>query len=305
MKPILSKVSAPTENLISIVERAQPYFTNVFHFHEECELVYVVESHGKRVIGDSIEQFDKGDIVFVGANLPHVWYNDREYFDPASGLEARSIVIYFPQDVFGKRFFALEETRTLAEFFRRAKRGIKIYGDAQKKVAREMKAITRKTGVDRVLGLLKILQILSETSQYRYLASIGYTHTFNQKDNHKIDEVFRFVLNNYHRNITLKEVAEITNFTPQSFCRFFKTRTKKSFVQFLNEIRVGQVCKKLTEEDWSIAEAAYACGFQNLSNFNRFFKEIVGKTPKGYRQDIQVSAADREDRGALSRRERS
>jgi AraC-like DNA-binding protein len=286
MKPILSKITSPTENLISVIERCDPYFTNVFHFHEECELVYVTESHGKRIIGNDIQHFDKGDLVFLGANLPHVWYNDKEYFGPDSSLKARSIVVYFPQDVFGDKFFSLEETRQLSDFFERAKRGIKVFGSTQKHIAREMKLLLHKKGIDRIIGLLHILQIFSETTEFNYLANTGYTHTYNHKDNHKIDAVFRFVLSNYHRNISLNEVAELTHFTPQSFCRFFKNRTRKSFIQFVNEVRIGQACRKLAEEEWTVAEIAYSCGFSNLSNFNRFFKDAIGKTPRVYRQEI-------------------
>ncbi|MGH2645011.1 MAG: hypothetical protein ACRDE2_13745, partial [Chitinophagaceae bacterium] len=239
MKPILSKITAPTENLISVIERCGPYFTNVFHFHEECELVYVTESHGKRIIGNSIEQFDEGDIVFLGSNLPHVWYNDKEYFKPDSGLEARSIVVYFPQEVFGDKFFRLEETRQLADFFQRARRGIKLFGKTQKIVAKEMKTLLSKQGLERIIGLLKILEIFSQTEEFRYMADVGYSHAFNQKDNHKIDSVFRFVLNNYQRNLTLEEAASLIQLTPQSFCRFFKNRTRKSFIYFVNEVRIG------------------------------------------------------------------
>lgn len=288
MKPVLSKVNTPAENQIKVIERCDPYFNNLFHFHQECELVYVVESHGRRIVGDSIEHFQKGDLVFVGSNLPHVWYNDETYYQGNSSLYARSVVVYFLQDIFGEKFFSLEETRQLADFFNRARRGIKINGKTHKMVTKELLRLPSLSGMDRIISLFRILQWMSETTEYEYLASIGYSHAYNLKDNHKIDEVFKFVLNNYHRDITLSEVARITNFTPQSFCRFFKNRTKKSFIQFVNEVRIGQVCKKLSEEDWSIAEVAYACGFQNLSNFNRFFKEMIGKTPKEYRLEIQI-----------------
>jgi AraC-like DNA-binding protein len=289
MKPILSRVTTPTENPIAVIERCEPYFTNVFHFHEECELVYVTESQGKRIIGNNVQYFEKGDIVFLGANLPHVWYNDKEYFHPDSTLKARAIVVYFRQDIFGDRFFQLQETRQLADFFVRARRGIKILGHSWKEVAREMKLLPEKKGLDRVIGLLNILDIFSQTTEFQYLADSGYSHAYTQKDNHKIDRVFRFVLNNYHRNISLQEIAELTHLTPQSFCRFFKNRTRKSFIQFVNEVRIGQACRKLVEEDWTVAEVAYACGFSNLSNFNRFFKEATGKTPRAYRHEISLS----------------
>lgn len=288
MKPILSKVNPHTENLLSVVERCEPYFTNVFHFHEECELVYVTEGHGKRIIGNNIAHFDKGDIVFVGANLPHVWYNDKEYFTGDPELKARSIVIYFPQNIFGHAFYQMEETRKLNDFFLRAQRGIHLYGETQKRVARQMTDLLGKQGLNRVIGLLHILECFSETKEYHYLADIGYSHDFQPRDNQKIDKVFRYVISHYHRPITLDEIAAITQLTPQSFCRFFRNRTSKSFIRFVNEIRVGQACRKLAEEEWSVSEIAYACGFSNLSNFNRFFKEITGKTPRAYRQEVWI-----------------
>lgn len=288
MKPILSKINVPAESQLSVINRCEPYFTNVFHFHEECELVYVTEGHGKRIIGNSIEHFSKGDIVFVGSNLPHVWYNDKEYFEGNEDLKARSIVVYFPQNMFGHKFYTMDETRKLEEFFIRARRGIHIYGKTQKKVAAQLRILAQEKGLSRVVTLLRILQLLSETEEYNYLAAVGYSHDFQARDNQKIDKVFRFVINNYHRAISLDEIAAITQLTPQSFCRFFRNRTRKSFIQFVKEVRIGQACKKLAEEEWNISEIAYACGYTNLSNFNRFFKEVTGKTPRVYRQEMLV-----------------
>jgi AraC-like DNA-binding protein len=152
-------------------------------------------------------------------------------------------------------------------------------------------SLPKKEGLERIISLLSILKVLAETKDVQYLASTGYSHAFNAKDNHKIDEVFKYVMGNFSKEISLQDVASITNLSPQSFCRFFKNRTKKSFVQFLNEVRIGHACKRLTEEDWSIAEIAYSCGFKNLSNFNRFFKEIVGKTPKEYKNELRLKEA--------------
>ncbi|HEY0272286.1 MAG TPA: AraC family transcriptional regulator, partial [Chitinophaga sp.] len=177
------------------------------------------------------------------------------------------------------------------DLFHRAQRGMKITGATHALLKPEILALPKKEGLDRIISLLHILKILSETRDYYFLASAGYSHAYNAKDNHKIDEVFKYVMNNFAREISLQDVASITNLSPQSFCRFFKNRTRKSFVQFLNEVRIGHACKRLTEEDWSIAEIAYSCGFKNLSNFNRFFKEIVGKTPKEYKQELRLKEA--------------
>lgn len=291
MKPILIKVGAFADNQITIIERCDPYFNTPFHFHPECELVFVTESNGKRIVGDSIESFEVGDMVFLGPHIPHVWYNDETYYQNNEQLKARSVVIYFPKDIFGDKFYGLPETKALTDLFHRAQRGMKIEGPTYDLLKEEILTLPKKEGLERIISLLGILKVLTETKDVHYLASTGYSHAFNAKDNHKIDEVFKYVMSNFSKEISLHDVASITNLSPQSFCRFFKNRTKKSFVQFLNEVRIGHACKRLTEEDWSIAEIAYSCGFKNLSNFNRFFKEIVGKTPKEYKNELRLKEA--------------
>ena len=176
MKPILIKVGAFADNQITIVERADAYFNTPFHFHPECELVYVTESHGKRIVGDSIESFDVGDMVFLGPNIPHVWYNEENYYQHDDALRARSVVIYFPRDIFGDKFYALPETRAMSELFHRAQRGMKITGATHALLKPEILALPKKEGLDRIISLLHILKVLSETRDYYFLASTGYSH---------------------------------------------------------------------------------------------------------------------------------
>ncbi len=168
---------------------------------------------------------------------------------------------------------------------------MKIIGNTQEKLKDEILSLPKKTAWSALFRCRIYLKTLAETKDCYYLASTGYSHAYNVKDNHKIDEVFKYVMNNFSKEISLQDVASITNLSPQSFCRFFKNRTKKSSKHFLNEVRIGHACKRLTEEDWSIAEIAYSCGFKNLSNFNRFFKEIVGKTPKEYKNELRPKEA--------------
>ncbi len=113
MKPILIKVGAFADNQITIIERCDPYFNTPFHFHPECELVYVTESQGKRIVGDSIESFDVGDMVFLGPNIPHVWYNDEAYHKNDEALKARSVVIYFLKTSLATNFTACLKPRRL------------------------------------------------------------------------------------------------------------------------------------------------------------------------------------------------
>jgi AraC-like DNA-binding protein len=271
-----------------VVERNVPHFSTPFHFHPECELVYILEGNGKRIVGDSVAPFSTGDVIFLGSNVPHVWYSDKTYYAKDSPLHSRAIVIYFNKDIFGQNFYLLNETQCLKKLFHRAERGMQVTGEAAERMGRLMEQMTKKKNLDRITTLLQILQLLANTRDYEQLASIGYQHTYASKDNHKIDEVFRYVSQHFSRQITLEEIAGFCNLTPQSFCRFFKKRTQKTFIDFVNEFRISHATKLMAEkEDLSISEIAYGCGFNNISYFIKAFKVSTGVTPKQYRNKIE------------------
>jgi AraC-like DNA-binding protein len=271
-----------------VVERNVPHFSTPFHFHPECELVYILEGNGKRIVGDSVAPFSAGDVIFLGSNVPHVWYSDKTYYAKGSPLHSRAIVIYFNKDIFGQNFYLLNETQCLKKLFHRAERGMQVTGEAAERMGRLMEQMIKKKSLDRITTLLQILQLLANTRDYEQLASIGYQHSYASKDNHKIDEVFRYVSQHFSRQITLEEIAGFCNLTPQSFCRFFKKRTQKTFIDFVNEFRISHATKLMAEkEDLSISEIAYGCGFNNISYFIKAFKVSTGVTPKQYRNKIE------------------
>ena len=272
-----------------IVERDVPYFSTPFHFHPECELVYILEGTGKRIVGDSVSTFSRGDVIFLGSNVPHVWYSDKLFYQKTTPLRSRAIVIYFNKDIFGENFYALNETQVLKKLFHKAERGLQVNGDAGQRLGKLIEQMTKKKSLDRITTLLQILQLLANTRDYEQLASIGYQHSYASKDNHKIDEVFRYVSQHFGRQITLEEIAGFCNLTPQSFCRFFKKRTQKTFIDFVNEFRISHATKLMAEkEDLSISEIAYGCGFNNISYFIKAFKLNTGLTPKQYRNTIEL-----------------
>jgi AraC-like DNA-binding protein len=271
-----------------VVERNVPYFSTPFHFHPECELVYILEGTGKRIVGDNVAPFSAGEIIFLGPNVPHVWYSDKSYYARNSPLTSRAIVLYFNKDIFGQNFYELNETQVLKKLFHKAERGLQVTGDASIRLGKLMEQMTKKKNLDRITTLLQILQLLASTRDFQQLASIGYQHSYASKDNHKIDEVFRYVSQHFARQITLEEIASFCNLTPQSFCRFFKKRTQKTFIDFVNEVRISHATKLMAEkEDLSISEIAYGCGFNNISYFIKAFKSNTGVTPKQYRNKIE------------------
>ena len=288
MKPLFTQIGKTPQDSLIIVKREVAYFDTPFHFHPECELVYVLSGSGKRIIGDKIETFDAGDMIFLGPNVPHVWYSDPLYYKKEKQLQSSAIVVYFSKDIFSEIFFQLEELHSLRDLFKKAERGLKIQGKAFTRVASLLKIMPSATGMQKIVYLLQVLQAIAEANALEPLASITYKNSYDTKDNHKIDEVFLYLNRNFMRDITMPEVAELCHMTPQSFCRFFKARTKSTFVDFLNDIRISHARKLLIESDeQTIAEIAYLCGYKNLSNFNKLFKVKTKLTPKEYKKNLK------------------
>lgn len=259
-----------------------PHFLNIWHYHPELELVMMVKSTGTRFVGDSILPFSEGELVLIGEDVPHMWQNDKPYFQKESDLTAESITIHFRKDFGGEVLINIPEMIQIKSLFERASQGILFRGALNGTAKDKMLDIHHSEGFDRWMGLMQLLHELSEESDFSYLSSKGFQHPKEKNGDNRIDKVYSFTFNNFHRNITLDEVADIANLNPTAFCRFFKKNTKKNYSKFLNEIRIGYACKMLLEENMNISEIGYESGFNNLSNFNRQFKSSMGVSPTEY-----------------------
>jgi YesN/AraC family two-component response regulator len=285
MKILQTQITESLNSYISVLERDEPFFKSPFHAHPELELVYIKESFGKRIIGNTITHFEAGDMVFIGANLPHVWLSDELYYKEFSKLRAKAIVVYFNSEVFGKAFYHLAETSRLADFFQKAKRGIVINGNARKKAAQKLEKLIAKKGLDKIIGLLEILDLLSASKETEFITPETYTANIHTTENDRLFEVYQHIRENFKDDISLNKLAEIAHLTPQSFCRLFKKRTGRHFTEYLNEVRISSACTYLLETDWSVSEIAYSCGYKSVSYFNRLFKHVTGYNPKTYREN--------------------
>ena len=274
MKPIPANILEDLRQEIFTTRMADlPYFSTEFHFHKECQLVYIFESEGRRIIGDSVETFHSDELILVGSCLPHVWYNDKRYFEKAEDTaHARSLTLFFDSERLMEILGQFGPVKKLEAFLDMAKRGMKFHGETKEKVRALLIELDGQAGLQRLVVMLQILQLLASTREYELLASHGYINTYQIRDNDRIEKVFSFIINNFAREIQLDNIAEIAGMNKQAFCRYFKNRTQKTFTQFVNEIRVGHACKLIAEGENNIAGLAYDCGFNSLSNFNRFFK---------------------------------
>ena len=287
MKLLLTEITPSLNSYLSILNRDDPFFNAPFHAHPEVELVYVKESYGKRIIGDRIEAFEAGDMVFIGSNLPHVWLNDESFYQGATSTRAKSSVLYFNKLIFSSIFYSMQEAKKINEFFEKAERGIRIEGQTRDIIAGKLEEMEQKQDLERIIALLEILHILSVSRDLSYITSEGYSQPVRNAGSDRLSEVYKYVQVHFKEDISLQTVSTIAHLTPQSFCRLFRKRTNKNFVEYLNQVRISNACKYLLETDWTISQIAYNCGYKTVSNFNKIFKESTGLNPKAYRENSE------------------
>lgn len=292
MKILQTEIAIKLNSLFTVLERDERFFNSPLHVHPEFEMVYVKESFGKRIIGNNIDHFEAGDIVMMGPNLPHIWINDDVFVKGQSTERAKSVIIYFHPRLFDNGFFNLEEAAPIRELLQHAKKGLTVTGEKRQKVAACMDQLLNTHGFKRILLLLEILEVMTGKEDILPINNEDLVQPQSRQEKDRLFEVYKFVNENFRNDIQLKDVARITNLTPQSFCRLFKKRNNLHFVEYLNQVRISNACKMLLDSDWTISEIAYNCGYKTISNFNKLFKETTGYPPKHYRE-VAKAAADR------------
>ncbi|PTN07433.1 AraC family transcriptional regulator [Mangrovibacterium marinum] len=291
MKILPFKIAKPVNESFWIQNDHLPHLYDILHQHDEFQITLIQESTGNAIAGNRICEFSPGDIFVFGGKLPHAFRNDAVYYDPANYLQARALSVYFEWNVLGASFWALPETKELQDLVHRAEQGIFFPAKANRAIAAKIEELATATATDRLILLLTVLKQLTTTEHFEILSTGGAYNNLNETDEMRLDAIYRFTLKEYYRPISLQEIADVAHMTTNSFCRYFKTRTRKSYLDFLTEFRIGQACKLLQQEEFGIADIAVQVGFGNLSNFNRKFKQLNDCTPKEYRNKLRLTSS--------------
>ncbi len=284
MLPRFQKIEANINHSFYVEHMKFHHFPNPLQFHPEIEILLVIKGTGTRFVGDSIDRFGPGDLVMIGQNVPHVWYSDKIISGENGPPGTEIIFILFKKEVFGDPFWALPESQIIRKLIEHSRRGLKVKGKSLEKIQGLMKTISKSTGFNRIVLLLSILEIIASQKEYTFLSSPVLKYTINESDSNRLNKVYKYVNHNYHNEITLENAATIANLSPPAFSRYFKKSANKTFIQFLNEIRVAHACRLLIEEDLPISSIGYTCGYSNVSYFIKQFKTITGFTPLSYRK---------------------
>jgi AraC-like DNA-binding protein len=264
----------------TIFSRVKQKFDFPLHYHDEYELNLILKARGaKRVVGGHIEVIDDMELVLIGPNLYHAWFTHQ-----CQSEEITEVTIQFHKDLFDEKFLKRNQLSFVKSMLERSQRGILFSHETIVALKDRLLALDKKTGFDSVLELLSILHDLSVSRNMRTLSDLSFTNEKFNYNSRRIEKVFEYMNNNYNKPVTLAEVSRIANMPEASFSRFIKKRTGKTFIDSLNEIRLGHASRMLIDTTNTIAEIAYKCGFNNISNFNRIFKRKKFCIPKEFRE---------------------
>ena len=290
MKPLYQDLPFPIGSHIHYYIEDLPHFIVPWHYHPAIEIMYITRGIGTRFVGDCIEQYEEGDVCMIGPNLPHEWRNDDAYFDKESGLRATCICLFFKREIFDPNFIRLPEMNNIRDLIERSRRGLKFTGNSKLEITRFIRSSVNDVGVRKVTNLLTLLELMATSTEYELLASVGFTNSVNSEDFERFNKVYKFLVKNFATSIRLEEVSTLVGLTPTAFCRYFKERTKKTFVEYLNEMRIGYSKKLLLENKMKISTISGEVGFPNLSNFISQFKKVTGMSPSQFQKQFGVKA---------------
>ena len=286
MKIMHEQVSFRGNSSVNIKWDDFPHFTFPWHFHSKYELVYVIKSSGKRFIADHTEDFGDSDLVLLGPNLPHFWKNDESFFNNDPGLKVNAIVIHFPVDFFSPQLAHYPEFIAIKKLLSNACRGIHFPKSTAIKYDKKLRKLLKLTGLELTLAFLSLLNELAKSGNYRQLASESYRPDLHNWTENRMEKVMHLINTNYRQQLKLETIANEIGMNRTAFCRYFKEKTGKTFIHFINEMRIGYACKLLLENRMNVSEIGFKSGFNNLANFNRCFLKVTRLSPVNYRNQF-------------------
>ena len=283
MEFIFEKILLPEKH--SFITRKLPLLSKArVHSHQNFELNFVYSGVGRRIVGDHISNFESNELVLLSPNLPHCW----ELLDAENGEEPSCIVTHFSENIIKSDFFKLPELEQSVELLKRAaNRGIAFKIKNNKELINLLESMVDLKGLEYYIALLQLFNLLLHTKDFEFLSNPVDSSAVFSKNLEKINNVYEFVFKNIQEGIKLEEASAVLNMAPSSFCRFFKKKTNVTFMEYVVSVRIGIAAKLLAETDKQITQICFECGYNNLANFNHYFKKNMGKTPTEYRKSFR------------------
>lgn len=284
-KVISFQIPKSQKEFVRYQEDRGNHFYDKLHQHPQWQLTLIEAGKGQFLSGDYVGRFQSGDVFLVGENVPHVFRSDPEYFEVQSDITSFGKTIFFDFQALGKALDEIEDLQDLKKFHDRTGTCFRVLGESREKVIRIFEVFGQSSGLNRLQMAFELLALVqNDSDELQTLNQNPINLSLSERDGNRMDQVIQFLLQERNRPISLQEVAAKANMSKEAFCRFFKLRTRKTFTQYLQQLRINEAQKLLLETDLSISTIAFQVGFENLSYFNRAFKSIIGVTPRDLRK---------------------
>jgi AraC-like DNA-binding protein len=293
MKVLQFTIPVPHDKSVIADQFSLPYFYPYLHRHKETQITWIQKGEGTLIAGNNMHHFAPGDVFLLGANLPHLFKSDPQYFEAENEDAISALSIFFNPDGILASFFDLPEVRMHKLFIQQHQQGIKVPVADADRIITFMTGLRDSSGADQLVQFIHLLKGLSDIKeQLQPLSSYGNLPGITENEGIRIGNIYNFIMQNYAESITLEDVAKAAFMTSESFCRYFKKHTGNTFVTFLNEVRINEACKMLTANKFeSISIVAYKSGFKSITNFNRVFRSVTGSSPREYTESFNGKIA--------------
>ncbi|HLK27365.1 MAG TPA: AraC family transcriptional regulator [Puia sp.] len=293
MKVVQFTIPVAENHSVIVQEDVLPHFYEHLHRHKEMQIMWIIKGEGTFIAGNNMQRFKSGDIYIIGANQPHVFKSDPVYFDKRRKKGVHSLMIFLNTDGPLAKLFDLPEMKSIKKFLAITPNGLQAPSKFQSAIANAMTEVKNKTNAQQITSFIQLLQMLSNLKKWKMLSMENIEYAITDSDGLRMNNIYQYTMANYTNNIPLDKIASIAHLTPQAFCRYFKKHTLKTFVTFLNEVRISEACKRMIAGDYdSISSIAYQTGFSNTVTFNRVFKQITGTSPKVYIGQFKEQSID-------------
>jgi AraC-like DNA-binding protein len=288
MKVLQFTIPVLKDNSIHVQEDKQPHFYEHLHRHNETQITWILHGKGTLITRNSMQRFKDGDIFIIGANQAHLFKSDPAYFKNNKKLKIHSLNIFFNPGGLIYYLLSFPEIKRIKKFINASNYGMQVYEKDQKKLYNRILKIKNSSSGFRFAAFIELLQEMAEIKKWKYLSNEFFKSSITDSEGLRMNDIYQYTMVNFAKTITLKQIAKVAFLTTHSFCRYFKKHTSKTYISFLNEIRINEACKRLSDNQFgSISEVALESGFNNVVSFNRVFKSMIHKSPREFMKEYK------------------